>query len=56
MEGVDTGSTVWMLLGKHYKRGEWGGKIFVYDVADLMRIRTSTRGSRAVSDEKRDSF
>ena len=28
------------------------GKIFVYDVADSMRIRTGTRGSKAVIDDE----
>ncbi|WP_295238745.1 P-II family nitrogen regulator [Veillonella sp.] len=28
------------------------GKIFVYDVADCMRIRTGTRGSKAVIDDE----
>ena len=28
------------------------GKIFVYDVADAMRIRTGTRGERAVTDDE----
>ena len=28
------------------------GKIFVYDVADAMRIRTGTRGEKAVTDDE----
>lgn len=28
------------------------GKIFVYDVADAMRIRTGTRGDKAVTDDE----
>lgn len=31
------------------------GKIFVYDVADCMRIRTGTRGDRAIIDDEADS-
>ena len=33
--------------------GEVGdGKIFVYDVEDAMRIRTGTRGTKAVTDDE----
>lgn len=33
--------------------GEVGdGKIFVYDVEDSMRIRTGTRGTKAVTDDE----
>ena len=33
--------------------GEVGdGKIFVYDVEDSMRIRTGTRGTKAVIDDE----
>ncbi|MDE8715402.1 P-II family nitrogen regulator, partial [Veillonella atypica] len=28
------------------------GKIFVYDVEDSMRIRTGTRGTKAVTDDE----
>lgn len=28
------------------------GKIFVYDIADAMRIRTGTRGTKAITDDE----
>lgn len=40
----------WVLIGYTLVFGD--GKIFVYDVADSMRIRTGTRGAKAVIDDE----